>query len=78
MKYIPKVNDYVIWTKGIQGWVYFTGVEYITIETSVKPKDSEDYKISPIHANNRLLVLCYRNQWHELQYMKTRKSVHEE
>lgn len=78
MKYIPKVNDFVIWTKGVQGWVYFADSEYITIEASVKPKNSENYKAAPIHANNRLLVLCYKNQWHELQYIRSRQSVHEE
>ena len=40
--YIPKVNDYVIWDKGIygkdEGWVYFFSEEYITIETAVKPR----------------------------------------
>ena len=38
----PKVNDYVIWDKGEygkdEGWVYFFCDEYITIETSVRPK----------------------------------------
>ncbi len=53
-KYIPKVNDYVIWDKGIygkdEGWVYFdTGeladninknrqARYVTIETGIKPR----------------------------------------
>jgi hypothetical protein len=78
MKYKPKVNDYVIWTKGVQGWVYFTDSSYITIEVSVKPKNPENYKASPIHANNRLLVLCYKNQWKELEYVKSRKSIHDD
>ena len=53
-KYIPEVNDYVIWDKGEygkdEGWVYFDTGEledninknrqqrYITIETSIKPR----------------------------------------
>lgn len=76
--YVPKVNDYVKWTKGIEGWVYFFDKEYITIEASVTPKDSVNYRAAPIHANNRLLVLCYKNQWNELKYIKTRQSIYEE
>lgn len=77
MKYDPKVNDYVTWKNGIEGWVYFIDNDYITIEASVKPKDSLNLQASPIHANNRLLILCYRNQWNELLYVKSRKSVHQ-
>lgn len=76
MKYIPKINDYVIWKNNIEGWVYFVDSEYITIETLVKPKDPENYRAAPIHANNRLLVLCYSGQWNELSYVKTRKSIY--
>lgn len=75
--YIPKVNDYVKWTKGVEGWVYFVDKEYITIEASVTPKDNMNYYSSPIHANNRLLVLCYSNQWKELTYVRSRQSVYE-
>jgi len=78
MTYEPKVNDYVIWKKGVEGWVYFKDVEYITIEASVRPKDSINYYAAPIHANNRLLVLCYSNQWNELKYVKSRISIHEQ
>ena len=76
--YVPKVNDYVEWTKGVEGWIYFVDKEYITIEASVTPKDSINYRAAPIHANNRLLVLCYSNQWKELKYIKSRTSVYEE
>ena len=75
--YIPKVNDYVIWTKGVEGWVYFTDKEYITIEMSVRPKDEENYLAAPFHTKERLLVLCYADQWKELQYIRSRQSVHE-
>ena len=44
MKYDPKVNDYVKWTKGVEGWVYFKCDEYITIEYSVRPKDEVNYE----------------------------------
>ena len=76
--YVPKVNDYVRWTKGVEGWIYFVDKEYITIEASVTPKDSDNYRAAPIHANNRLLVLCYSNQWKELEYIKSRQSIYEE
>jgi hypothetical protein len=38
MSYQPCVNDYVVWTRGIEGWVYFKHEEYITIETDVWKK----------------------------------------
>ncbi len=76
MKYVPQVNDYVHWNY-ISGWVYFKSNSYITIEAYVKPKDPEDYQISPIHANNRLLVICYPDQWNELTYVKSRTSIYE-
>lgn len=72
MKYIPKVNDYVIWKDNIGGWVYFKEKEYITIEMMVRPKDKEDYAHSNIHRNERLLVICYQEQWSELKYIKSR------
>ena len=67
--YEPKVNDYVKWKNHIEGWVYFKGKEYITIEMGVKPKDDENYEACSIHRNDRLLVLCYKQQWKELTYV---------
>ncbi len=78
MSYIPEVNDYVIWKKGVEGWVYFKDNEYITIEASVRPKDKENLRAAPFHTNNRLLVLCYKQQWKELVYVKSRESKYEE
>ena len=78
MSYNPKVNDYVIWKKDIEGWVYFKDTEYITIESWVQPKSEENYQACSIHRNNRLLILCYKEQWHELTYVKSRESVYEE
>jgi hypothetical protein len=78
MNFEPNVNDYVKWTRGIEGWVYFKHEEYITIETDVWEKSKEDYKFCPIHRNDRVLVLCYTYQWNELTYIKSRKSVYEE
>jgi hypothetical protein len=47
MTYTPNINDYVVWTKGIEGWVYFKHEEYITIETDVWEKSKENYECCP-------------------------------
>jgi hypothetical protein len=76
--YEPQVNDYVEWTKGVEGWVYFKDEEYITIEYNVRPKDEVNLECCPIHRNERLLVICYAKQWKELKYIKSRQSIYEE
>jgi hypothetical protein len=78
MNYIPQVNDYVIWTKGVEGWIYFKDKEYITIEYIVRPKDEVNLECCPIHRNERLLVVCYAKQWKELKYIKSRDSIYGE
>jgi hypothetical protein len=78
MTYKPKTNDYVTWEKGVEGWVYFVDDEYITIEYVVRPKDEVNYLACSIHANERLLVVCYREDWNQLKYIKSRKSIYEE
>jgi hypothetical protein len=78
MIYTPKVNDYVIWTKGVEGWVYFVDKEYLTIEQSVRPKDEINYLCCSLHRNERVLVICYPEQWKELTYVRSRESVYEE
>lgn len=79
MHYTPKTNDYVLWDngKGVEGWVYFRDDEYITIEYIVRPKDEENYECCPIHKNERLLVVCYREDWNQLKYVKSRESIYE-
>ena len=78
--YVPKVNDYVIWDKGEygidEGWVYFLCDEYITIETSVRPKPKEtlDCKSSNHHKMIHTLLLCYQSSWHQLKFVKKRKT----
>jgi hypothetical protein len=78
MSYEPQVNDYVKWKKDVEGWVYFVDKEYITIEYNVRPKDEVNLECCPIHKNNRLLVVCYKEQWEQLEYVKSRESVYEE
>jgi hypothetical protein len=78
MSYEPKVNDYVKWNKGkVEGWVYFKGEEYVTIEVNVRPKNCENYEACCLHRNDRLLVLCYTQQWNELDYITSRESPYD-
>ena len=78
MSYEPQVNHYVKWTKDVDGWIYFKCEEYVTIEYNVRPKDEVNLDCCPIHKNDRLLVICYKNQWYQLEYVKSRESVYEE
>ena len=78
MSYEPQVNHYVKWTKDVEGWIYFKCEEYITIEYNVRPKDEVNLECCPIHKNDRLLVICYKEQWYQLEYIKSRESVYEE
>ncbi len=79
MKYDPQLNDYVLWNNGknVEGWVYFKCKEYITIEYFVRPKDEVNYECCSIHANERLLVVCYKEDWKHLKYVKSRQSIYE-
>lgn len=71
--YEPQVDDYVKWSRDVEGWVYFKDRDYITIEAFVKPKDKENYEHCSLHRNHRLLVVCYREQWEQLEYVKRRE-----
>ena len=87
--YDPQVNDYVIWDRGQygkdEGWVYFKGdppvhkrgfpdkPRYITIETSVKPRSDAECEGS-LHKYIHTLLLCHHYYWHQLKYVKSRKS----
>ena len=79
--YEPKVNDYVLWKQNvgvdIEGWIYFKDNDYLTIEINVKPKHEEDLVHSGFHRNERTLILCYRQSWKDLKYIKSRKSVYD-
>jgi hypothetical protein len=77
MTYEPQVNHYVKWTKGVEGWIYFKDEEYVTIEVAVRPKDEINFECCPIHKNERSLVVCYKEQWKELEYVKSRDSIHD-
>ena len=77
MTYKPRLNDYVKW-KDLEGWVYYVDREYITIEISVTPKPEEDLEHGTPHRNNRCLVVCYPQYYHELEYVTHREHVHAE
>ena len=69
--YQPTVNDYVKW-RNLEGWIYFVDKEYITIEIMVRKKSEQSYKDCNIHRNERCLVLCFPENWSELEYVKSR------
>jgi len=72
--YQPRVNDYVKW-KGCEGWIYWMDREksdYLTIEITVKPKSEQSYKDCSLHRNYRCLLCCYRENWNELKYVRSR------
>ena len=74
MTYTPKVHDYVKWEHNghiDEGWVYFIGDEYLTIEVSVKDKPDE---LVNMHKKVHCLVVCHHWYWNELQYIKNRRD----
>jgi len=77
MPYSPRIDDYVIWhtTPHPQsGWVYFVSEYYITIEIGVRCKDDENIKDCPIHKKTHCLLLCFPENWGELEYVKNRRQ----
>ena len=74
----PKIDDYVRWntSNGLvhEGWVYFVGDEYITIEIGVKDKPNCEYTKQEKHKKIHTLLVCYNWYWHELEYIKTRRT----
>ena len=76
--YKPSLNDYVQWTNGVQGWVYFVDKDYITIETNVFPKDEQNIQACSLNRNYRVLVLCYPEQWKELECLGYRTDKYSE
>ena len=78
MTYTPQVDDYVKWTDSLgrvtEGWVYFVDSAYITIEIGVKCKDNENIKDCPLHEKIHTLVLCFSQNWNELEYITNRRD----
>jgi len=73
-----------------EGWVYFKGdpvdnekrikegwnsvTQYITIETGVRDKPECRYTKWDKHKKIHTLLLCAKNCWHELEYVKNRRG----
>ena len=69
-----------------EGWVYFkapkfepkkgfsTPARYITIETGVRDKHTEQLDGCSLHKKVHTLLLCYEHQWGELRFVKRRES----
>ena len=74
MSYVPTIDDYIRWNHNghvDEGWVYFVGDEYLTIEVSVKDKPDE---LVNIHKKIHCLVVCHHWYWNELEYIKNRRK----
>ena len=71
MSYVPIVDDYVKW-RNIEGWVYYVGEEYITIEVSVK--DKPDNYVT-FHRKMHCNVVCPSWNWDELKYVMNRRDM---
>jgi|TARA_B100001059_G_scaffold212806_1_gene228142 hypothetical protein len=79
--YKPQINDYVVWKRKTgdidEGWVYFVDDSYITIEVGVKDIPYCEYTKNSLHCKQHTLVLCHNWYWHELQFLRKRKSVYD-
>lgn len=74
MNYFPRVDDYVKWNshpRMIEGWVYFSCAEYITIEIGVKDKPDN---LVHFHKKTHCCVLCFPENWNQLEYVKNRRN----
>lgn len=80
MTYVPDVNDYVVWTdtlgKVIEGWIYFVDSTYITIEIGVRDKPECPYESTVLHKKTHCCVLCFPENYHQLEYICSRPSKH--
>lgn len=79
LTYVPKLNDYVKWVDSqgivVEGWIYFVDREYITIEIGVKDKPDE---LVGFHKKTHCCVLCFPQDWNQLEYITSRESVHQD
>ena len=73
MTYKPQVNDYVVW-KELEGWVYFSCDEYVTIEIGTKPRLDGLSQ----HKKDHILVCCFTHDHHQLEYKGKRASKYDD
>lgn len=69
MTYKPKIDDYIKW-RNVEGWIYFVDDEYLTIEIAVKDKPDN---LVVMHKKVHCLMVCYRYDWREIEYIKSRR-----
>ena len=76
-RYVPRKDDYVRWNRSTgevdEGWVYFKGDEYISIEVLAKCKTDENVKHCPLHKKIYVLIVCQNWFWNELEYISNRR-----
>ena len=74
-----------------EGWIYFVGdkipkkrgfnesPQYLTIEVAVRDKPDCKYSSgkSMLHRKIHTLLLCYVDDWKDLEYVKNRRDVEE-
>lgn len=78
--YEPKLHDYIKYYSGNhvhEGWIYFRGDEYISIELGVKDKphcDITNHK----HCKTHILLVCPSWDWDKLEYIKSRRDFHDD
>jgi hypothetical protein len=79
-EYVPKLHDYVKWNHEgdvYEGWIYYCGEDYISIELGVKDKPICELTDHHIHRKNHILLVCPKWDWHELEYVKCRKDFYD-
>ena len=79
--YKPKLHDYVKYYRGgitHEGWVYYVGEDYISIELGVKDKPSCRYTRDELHKKTHILLVCPSWDWDKLEYVKSRRDFHDD
>jgi len=80
-EYKPRLHDYVKWhqkNETLEGWVYYCGDDYISIEIGVKDKPNCEYTKNEKHKKIHVLVVCQNWYWHQLEYITYRENFYDE
>lgn len=78
--YVPQLHDYVRYRTGKmihEGWIYYKGDEYISIELGVTDKPHCDITTHR-HKKNHTLLVCPNWDWDKLEYVTSRKDYYDE
>ena len=78
-KYNPQVNDLVRWGEH-EGWIYYRDEEgeYISIEIHVKHKNCDQLLNGTSHRKDHILIVCYPQDWGDLEYIRSRNSIYDD